>query len=261
MDLTTHSLLRDTMRSLGFLSRIHISAVWFVAYDGQLSKTCRAFPIAAAIMTLPAVCVLLFSYLLALPPLLAATLTVLALVMISGALHEDGIADVADGFFGGNTKEQRLEIMKDSRIGTYGAVALIVSFSVRTIAIAAIFQESLISAILAVMAACVISRGALVWHWSDLESARPGGTSDRAGAPTEDAALFAIVTAIALALVCALLSRGITAAVISSILMLATTFAFRKLTFKMIGGQTGDTLGASAVLAEITFLIGLASGL
>ena len=66
-----------------------------------------------------------------LPPLPAAALAVAATVAVTGALHEDGLADVADGFGGGATRERKLEIMRDSRIGTYGVCALILSFILR----------------------------------------------------------------------------------------------------------------------------------
>jgi adenosylcobinamide-GDP ribazoletransferase len=181
--------------------------------------------------------------------------------MTCGALHEDGIADVADGFFGGKSKEQRLEIMKDSRIGTYGALALIVSFSVRVVALAAILQSSVFGAALALLASAAVGRGALVWHWTQLESARPGGTSDKVGSPSEDALKFALATALAIGLIGAFAARGIAPAIIAFALTMLITSLFKRLCLDKIGGQTGDTLGASAVLAEIAFLTGLASSI
>ncbi len=261
MDLNPNTIVRDTMRSLGFLSRLPIASKWFEDDDASLTNTCRAFPIAGAIATLPAVVILIVANLLQLPPLLAALIVMSALVITSGALHEDGIADVADGFFGGKTKEQRLEIMKDSRIGAYGALALLISFAIRTVAIAAILQASAASAALAIVGAAAISRGALIWHWCELESARPGGVADKSGAPSEDAATFSMTTALALGAICALLARGITPAIFAFALAIIVTGAFKRLAAEKIGGQTGDTLGASAVLAEMAFLTGLASSL
>ncbi len=261
MDLNPSTILRDTMRALGFLSRLPIPAKWFVDDNGTMSTTCRAFPIAGAVAALPAVIILFVASFLQLPPLLGALLATSALIITCGALHEDGVADVADGFFGGSSKEQRLEIMKDSRIGTYGAIALFLALAIRTVAVAAILQASSVSAALALVAAEAISRGALVWHWSELESARPGGTSDKVGSPGEDAATFALTSALAIGLICALLSRGLTPAIFAFALTIMITGAFRRLTFTKIGGQTGDTLGASAILAELAFLTGLASSI
>ena len=261
MDLNPTHIARDSMRALGFLSRLPIHAKWFVDDDGLLSTTCRAFPIAGAITTLPAILALVIVSFVQLPPLLGALISVSTMIITCGALHEDGFADVADGFFGGKSKEQRLEIMKDSRIGTYGALALLMSFSIRVVALAAIYQSSAISAALALVAAAAVSRGALVWHWSELESVRPGGTSDKVGSPSEDAATFALTSAIGIGLICSLLSRGITPAIFAFALTIMITSLFKRLTADKIGGQTGDTLGASAVLAEIVFLTGLASGI
>jgi adenosylcobinamide-GDP ribazoletransferase len=261
MDLNLNTLTTDVMRSLGFLTRLPIPAKWFAGDDGKLSATCRAFPLAGALATVPAIAVLLIASFLKLPPLLNALLVITTLIVTGGALHEDGLADAADGFLGGMSKEQRLEIMKDSRIGTYGALALIVSFSVRTVAIAAILQASVLSAALALIGAATMSRGALIWHWSELESARSGGTSDKVGAPSEDAATFALSTALAIGLISALIARGITPTIFAFALTILITSAFKRLAAFKIGGQTGDTLGASAVLAEIAFLIGLASNL
>jgi adenosylcobinamide-GDP ribazoletransferase len=259
MDLNPTSIMRDTMRSLGFLSRLPIPAKWFVDDDGSMSNTCRTFPIAGAITTLPAIIVLFAASFLQLPPLLGALLAISAIIITCGALHEDGIADVADGFFGGKSRDQRLEIMKDSRIGTYGAVALFLTLAIRTVAIAAILQENTFAAALALIASAAISRGALIWHWSELESARPGGVSDRVGSPSRDAAMFALSSALAIGLICALLSRGITPAIFAFALSCLITSMFKRLTATKIGGQTGDTLGASAILAELAFLTGLAS--
>jgi adenosylcobinamide-GDP ribazoletransferase len=261
MDLNPTKIMRDTMRSLGFLSRLPVPAKWFVDDDGSLTSTCRAFPIAGAITTLPAIIVLLIATFLQLPPLLGALLATSTLIITCGALHEDGIADVADGFFGASSKGQRLEIMKDSRIGAYGAIALFLTLAIRTVALAAILQHNVVSAALALIAAAAISRGALVWHWSELESARVGGISDKVGSPSEDAATFALTSALGIGLVCALLARGITPSIFAFALSVMVASTFKRLTSSKIGGQTGDTLGASAILAELAFLTGLASSI
>lgn len=261
MNFDPYAVLTDVMRSLGFLSRIPVPSSWFIGDDGKLSTTCRAFPIASAIMTLPAIIILIGSNILALPPLLAAVLSVSALIIVSGALHEDGMADVADGFFGSSDKDRRLAIMKDSRIGTYGALAIIISFSIRTIAIAAILQASVTGATLAIIAASAISRGALVWHWSQLESARKGGTADKVGAPTADALTFALISSVIIAVSCSIGAKGFIPTILALCCAVSASFAFRKLTKEKIGGHTGDSLGASAVIAEAAFLIGLASSL
>ena len=75
---------------------------------------------------------------LGLPPTLAALVALAAAILVTGSLHEDGVADIADGFGGGNTRERKLEIMKDSRNGTFGVVALVMTLLARWAAIAAV---------------------------------------------------------------------------------------------------------------------------
>ena len=261
MDSGLDTLWRDTMRSLGFLTRLHVPSRYFEGDTGALTTAARAFPLAAIIATLPALAVLIVGTLFVLPPLLIAALAVATLTVTCGGLHEDGLADVADGFFGGNTSERRLEIMKDSRIGAYGALALVISFSVKIIALAAILQSGLLCALASLVAATVAGKAALIWHWSELESARPGGTSDKAGAPSEDAATFALGSGAAIAVILAFAARGTMPTLLAIGLCIVATHLFKQLCADKIGGQTGDTLGAAAIIAEMSFFIGLASGL
>ncbi len=249
------------MRALGFLTRIPIPSKWFDGDDGALSQTCRAFPLAGAISAVPSLAVLAFGTVLDLPVLLTAAFAVAALVIACGGLHEDGLADVADGFYGGGTRERRLEIMKDSRIGAYGAMALVFALLLRTIALAALLQSGIFSAAAGLVAAVVSGKMALVWHWTELPSARSGGTADSAGAPTEDASIFALISGAAIALVLALLFRGVATTIIAAAFATLASIGFRSLSLTKISGHTGDTLGASAIVAEIAFLTGLASGL
>lgn len=258
--LDFETLPRDVMRSIGFLTRLPVPSKWFEGDDGSLSTTCRAFPLAGAIAALPATAMMAIGTVLDLPVLLTATIATLVATITTGALHEDGLADVADGFFGGNQKERRLEIMKDSRIGVYGGLALLFAVIVKTIVLAALLQQSLYMGCAVLIASGGLSRAALVWHWSDLEPARPDGVAYKAGTPTEDACVFALASGLGLALLFAWSARGLTTSIIGFGVAFVVSFAFRRLCAKTIGGYTGDTLGASAVLAELAFLTGLASG-
>lgn len=261
MDANLETLPRDIMRALGFLTRLPIPAKWFEGDDGKLTVTARAFPIAAALSTLPSALILIAGTILDLPLLLTAAIAVAVAIGIGGALHEDGLADAADGFFGGFEKHRRLEIMKDSRIGAFGAMALMLAIVTKIIAVAAILQAGPWAAIAAMAAAAAAGRTALVWHWSDLHSARADGTADKAGQPTEDANVFALVSGLAVSATLAFFFRGVAPMLIAAAITIGATLAFRSLCATKIGGHTGDTLGASAVLAELGFLAGLASGL
>lgn len=249
------------MRSLGFLTRLPVPASWFDGHDGQLTQTARAFPLAGAIAALPAVFVLTAGTLIDLPVLLTAALATAALIITCGGLHEDGLADVADGLFGGQDKTRRLEIMKDSRIGAYGAMALILAIAARVIALAAILQAGLIAAAFALVAGQALSRSAMIWHWSSLPNARTDGVAASAGQPGKDERAFALATGLAIAVVLGLMTRGPLVMLLAIILSVTASLLFQRICDNKIGGHTGDTLGASAIVAETAFMTGLASGL
>jgi adenosylcobinamide-GDP ribazoletransferase len=261
MNFDITNIWRDTMRALGFLTRLPVPSRYFQGDDGTLSTACRAFPFAALIGAIPTMVILFGATLLSLPPLLAALLALATQIIVSGALHEDGLADVADGFFGGRDKERRLEIMKDSSIGTFGALALIITFSVRTIAIAAILQVSLIAAIFAILAATVLGKGALVWHWSNSMNAKSDGVAAKVGAPTKEAQEFALGCAIIVGTLCALVAGNLTRTIFTLAFITLVTSLFDRLAKDKIGGHSGDTLGSAAIIAEMACLIGLASGI
>ena len=261
MELNLETLPRDTMRAVGFLTRTPVAAKWFEGDDGLLSQTCRAFPLAGALSTLPSLLVLIIGSVLDLPVLLTALLAVAVLVIVCGGLHEDGLADVADGFYGAATAERRLEIMKDPRVGAYGAMALIFSILLRTVALGSLLQASLFSAGAGLVAAVVVGKMALVWHWTELPSARTDGLAALSGLPTRDASMFALTSGAVISAALALMFHGLSPFVIAAAFAALAAIGFRALCQNKISGHTGDTLGAAAIIAEMAFMTGLASGL
>src|SRR3954464_15507137 len=129
-----------------------------------------------------------------LPDLGAAALTLAASAILTGALHEDGLADVADGFGGGRDPAAKLEIMLDSRLGTYGALILLVSFATKLAALAAIPDGYVVQSLIAAHA---LARGVLPWMSMSLPYARKDGLAANAGRP--DAATAAVAAGLALA--------------------------------------------------------------
>ncbi|GGA83866.1 adenosylcobinamide-GDP ribazoletransferase [Brucella endophytica] len=251
-------LLAEIMRSLGFLTRLPIPPAWFEGHNGSLAENARVFPLAGALIALPAAFVLVVASQLHLPPTVAALLAIGILTSITGALHEDGLADVADGFFGGATEKRRLEIMKDSRIGTFGGLALILSVGLRTLLLAALAERAGPGyAALALIGTEAASRAVMVGMWHKLPSVRPGGVADAAGAPDETAAYSALLTGF-LALAVTFVPTGGIGGLLTAILLCgAASFAFVNLCRDKIGGQTGDTLGAAQQIAAVALLIGL----
>jgi adenosylcobinamide-GDP ribazoletransferase len=252
-------ITRDTARALGFLTRFSVPAHYFEGETQPVSQASGAFPLAGLIAALPAAAFLLIASWLTVPPLLAAVIAVAISIGVCGALHEDGLADVADGFFGGKDAESRLEIMKDSRNGTYAMLALILSTALRVAALSAIASESSLAAAFALMSASAAARAALVWHWFELPNARPGGTADQAGKPDREQLNFALMTGIPIAIFLAFFASGLDGIVLTASLTALSAIFFVRLCREKIGGHTGDTLGAAAQIAEVSALIALAS--
>lgn len=180
----------------------------------------------------------------------AAGLALVATVLLTGALHEDGLADTADGFWGGHTPERRLEILRDSRIGTYGAVALVLALGLKWQALAALADDPARLGI-AMVAAAALSRAAMAGVARALPHARPDGLSAATGRPARQAVLLGWVIALGVTLPLAGLA-GL-AAMLGAVL---GAFAVAILARQRLGGQTGDILGASQQMAEIAALLG-----
>jgi adenosylcobinamide-GDP ribazoletransferase len=184
-----------------------------------------------------------------LAPLAAGVVAVAVSLRLTGALHEDGLADCADGFGGGHTVARRLEIMRDSRLGTYGVAALTLALVLR-VSLLADLDPAL--ALGACVLAGAVSRVPIVWALSLLPSARPGGLAAGVGVPPPWAPWLATAVAVGLAvateagptaLVAALLAAGVVG----------------QLARRAIGGQTGDVLGAMQVTGELAALAVLAT--
>lgn len=249
----------DVARSVGFLSRIRVPSRYFIGHDGTLSRAVGAFPVAGLLITLPPAALLAVLLALNADETLAALLALALQAILTGALHEDGLSDTADGIGGGRDREAALAIMKDSRIGSYGAVALILSFAIRASALAAIGTVlAPTEAGFAVLGVSALSRAAMVWHWSLLPSARTGGVAASAGAPEASSTILALFSG---GILCLVLAGGATSfidAVVTIALCAMATWAASSYIESRIGGHTGDTIGATQQLAEIVSLSALA---
>ncbi|THV24922.1 adenosylcobinamide-GDP ribazoletransferase [Peteryoungia ipomoeae] len=257
------SLWRETMaetaRAVAFLSRIPMPDKFFVGHDGSLSDTVRAFPLAAIVIALPSALTVLLLAETTHAALLVSLVAVTVLTLLTGALHEDGLCDTADGLGGGRDKERALEIMKDSRIGTYGAVALILSIALRATALATVIEEtSPLAAACVVLGSAAFSRTAIVWHWASLPGARSSGVAASVGAPSASSARQSYglgAALVVLLLVFLIPPASLTAAIVASSM---TVFAFTRYVRRRLEGHTGDTLGATQQVAEMAFLVSLA---
>lgn len=215
----------------------------------------RVFPVVGALVGLSGGIVLAVANAIGIPAMLAAALGIGTTVIVTGGLHEDGLADTADSF-GGTTTERKLEIMDDSRIGTYGAVAIVFSILLRVLALGAVALVGPFQALFALVAAEAVSRAAMVRLWHDLPAARLGGLSNDTGTPDQNAMLVALATGAVIAVVVSVPSIGLWATILAGALAAIATWAVIRVVATTLGGRTGDTLGACQQAAIAAFLVG-----
>jgi adenosylcobinamide-GDP ribazoletransferase len=194
-----------------------------------------------------------------LPPLVTAALALAASVWLTGALHEDGLADSADGLGGGATRERALEIMKDSRIGSYGALALLLSTLIRAGSIAALEP----GAWLALVCVHVWARVGPVW----LSCVEPY-VNDRPDAKSQvfETRAVHVLTALAWGALASALAIGLGGLAWPSVLAAALaplvgTWLLRRVFRRRVGGVTGDLLGAAEQLGEVAAWVALGASL
>ena len=252
----------DVARSVAFLSRIRVPQRFFDGHDGRLNRTVRAFPVAGIVIVLPAAALLSILEALGAASLFSAFLILSVQTLLTGALHEDGLSDAADGLGGGRDRDSTLSIMKDSRVGSYGVVALILSFGLRTSALAAIIPLlTPIGAATMLLAVAAASRAAMVWHWSVLPPARKDGVAASAGQPDAKAVQASLLSGVAIAVLLLLPNAPLLAIASVALAIFTAVSAFTDVVRDKIGGHTGDTIGATEQIAEMAALAALALAL
>lgn len=261
-DLLT-ALLLETAQCVRFYSRLPVPALPFESDPHAMpdfTRIVRMLPLAALFIALPGAVVVILAGVFW-SPWIAALLGVMTQLRATGAFHEDGLADTADGFGGGATPERRLAIMTDSRVGTFGAAALVFSILLRAAALAEIVDAFGPGAgALAMLAAAPLSRAlGLVPLWY-LDNAKPDGKSAAVGRP--GGRIVTVTLSVSLVIAVLILQgsdvspgQGLTAIVAAAFVVLPLI----RMSRKMIGGQTGDVAGAAQQLAEAAFLLVLAA--
>ncbi len=256
-DLLSHPFVKDLMACLRFYSRLNLPAAPGGASMADFGDALRALPIAGAIIGGAGAAALFCARAVGLPALPAAICAIAALVAVTGALHEDGLADVADGFGGGATREKKLEIMRDSRLGSYGAIALALSLMLRVTSLAAITERGLGLAVFALLCAGAVSRTAGLLPLLLSAPARRDGAGAAMPRPTEEALRLALILAGAASLPLLFTGVSVSQGVSAVIAAAAAAFAVTRLAERQIGGYTGDVLGAAQQAAEIAVLLAL----
>lgn len=246
--------------SLGFLSRIPLPGRVFSANpDALLSESADVFPVAGLIIAiLP--CLVLATASLFWPPEICAALALVILIASTGALHEDGLADCADAFFVLANTTRRLDIMKDSRIGTFGALALVFVVLLGWTSLTQIIEtDGTIAGAVALICAAVISRCGMVWHWHVLPPARTGGLAASQGKPDWNAVVLAAFHTCVVTVPLLFWFFGLTAMIVVYFAAFLLSLVAMIIARAKIGGHTGDTIGFSQKITELAVLLALAS--
>ena len=251
--MSLNQFATDVRVALLFCTRLPIPNAAPVT-GADIARAGWALPVAGAIVGLIAAGVYWLAGLAGLPSLPAAGLTVAATLIVTGCLHEDGLADVADAF-GGHTRERRLEIMRDSRVGTYGACALSMSLLLRTAALASIAAPAVAAPVL--IAAHTAARAGMPLFMGLVPPARVDGLSVGVGRPLP----MSIAAAVLLGVIALFVALGPAIGFCAIVLLAAALALLAWVCIGQFGGQTGDVLGAVEQLGEIAILLFAAASL
>lgn len=246
------SPLRDLTMALRFFSRLPSGAAPHEVPD--LTRIARVLPIASLLIgVLPALA--LYGLGLAdLPALFAAIVACALFAIVTGAMSEDALADAADGLFGGTTPERRLVILKDSLHGSYGVLAIVFLVLLRVAALAAMLQVSPLAAALCWLAATVFARSAALYPAHALPPARSDGAAAGARPLRRNGLVVGLVFAAVLATILAYGFVGWPGIVVGGVVTGVLAFGWTRLCDRMVGGITGDLIGALQALIEIGLL-------
>lgn len=250
MNKNDHDLVRlhDITLALSLLTRVPVH----VSNTDRAHRAAWAYPLIGVVPALLGLGLGGVMLWLGFTPVLAAVLCLITMVISTGAMHEDGLADTADGFWGGWTVERRLEIMQDSRIGTYGVIALVLSLLLRLIMLTLLFDAGFEMAVPALLSASVLSRGVLPVMMARLPHARRSGLSHQVGPVRNDTAILAALIACVFCIF--VLGGQVVIAVLATVIAGAGMILLSR---AKISGHTGDTLGAAQQIVEIAVVLTL----
>ncbi len=236
---------------LQFMTRIPVPARWTAGFDfSRIHEGVIWFPLLGlTVGVFGATAYALGSWLF--DPLLASACYLLALTLVTGAFHLDGLADTCDGLFSARRREQMLEIMKDSRLGTNGALALLLAVLFRLLAVIHLGEQGSGHLLAMLIAAPIAGRTLMVLLMHNQRYAREQGLGNTfIGKVSGQQCALTLLTGLILVL---LLGGGRAALAFGLTALFA--LAYRRFVVSRLGGQTGDTIGAGNELFEVWFLL------
>jgi adenosylcobinamide-GDP ribazoletransferase len=241
----------DFRIAAAFLTRLPVGLLGGLPVSsGNLAQASRTFPLVGILIGGISAIVYGLAVDLGLSAILSAVLAVAAGLIVTGALHEDGLADLADGLGARGDRAARLAAMRDSHIGVFGTLALILAVLANVVALAGLLWPGEVAD--ALIAAHAGGRALLPWVMHRFEPARPDGLGQGAGRPSRTTAWIALGLGAAILLLLEGPVRAIAAAVAASLALVLAPLARRQL-----GGVTGDVLGAIEAVARIAILLAL----
>lgn len=241
------NLIRQLLLALTFFTRLRLP-FQFNTQGVTLASAAWAFPLIGSLIGGVSSIFLLLALALDFPPDIAAWVAVIAGLVLTGAIHEDGLADSADALAFGRSAEEKLVIMKDSRIGTFGVLALIASVGMKVAIIAAIPVTYVVGVLIA---SAMLSRLMMAMMMFISPYAKTDGLAASAGRPSE----YVMVAAISLTVVAIIYMLNICCFALMAALSLLVMVWIRMLAIRYLGGITGDVLGALQQCSEITCLM------
>ena len=245
--------LDELALAFGLLTRLPLPDI-AIRPDVKLGAYIWAFPIAGFVVGLIGAVGLLIARQIGSSAAIAALVAMTVTMLASGALHEDGLADFWDGIGGGRTRERKLEIMRDSRLGSYGAVALFLVLAARWSALSELADPR--AAGVAVILAHTLGRGVLALVIEYGRPARTDGLAAEAVESSTTGSVMAILLTVAIAM-------ALAGGAVGLVCLMAAALAcgvVGALAQRHLGGYTGDVFGAAEQLAEAAVLVTMAVG-
>jgi adenosylcobinamide-GDP ribazoletransferase len=248
-------LLGELVAAFMLLTRLPVGRLGCLRANDGFAGAVWAYPVVGVAVGAIGGAVYLLSAEIGLPPAFAAICVIAATVLATGALHEDALADMADGFGGGRSRAHKLEIMRDSRVGTFGVLALVLSVAARAAAIMSIAVPSKVAIVL--IGTGSLARGAMLVPVILLSPARTDGLGAGLRTTGKARALVGLI----LSATVAFLVLPPVAAVSATATAVFAALCLSALAWRQIGGYTGDVLGATEAIAECATLGLLATGI
>ncbi|VAV99309.1 Cobalamin synthase [hydrothermal vent metagenome] len=251
-DSLVRRLRQDVAAAFMLLTRFPITWENHSPEAPDLNRSLWAYPVVGLVIGLVGALVLAVADRAGLPSVLAVLSAVTVMILATGAFHEDGLADVADGFGGGLGREKKLEIMRDSRIGTYGGLALIISMGLR---VGSLGSLTLFHGVTAIIGAAMISRLMIIIGLFILPPARTDSLAAGAGKPKVNSlGAASLITGIFM-----VLTLGLPMTLLVSVTAVLAMGIMAVIATRQIGGYTGDVLGAIQQVTEIAVLMALSA--